>query len=99
MIGPAIAPEPTVVISEPIALPRSLAGNVVVTMAMPLAWIIAAPTPWSALKATMKRSVWDAPARTAAAMNITNPAAYTRLRPRMSDMRPTGNRSELVASM
>ena len=52
-IGPAIAPKPTVVIIIPMALPRSAAGKVVVTMAMPLAWIIAAPTPCNALNAMM----------------------------------------------
>ena len=44
-MGPAIAPVPTVVIMRPMTLPRSLPENVEVTIAMPLACIMAAPMP------------------------------------------------------
>jgi len=43
--GPAIAPTPTTVVNIPMALPRSSAGNVLVTIAMLVAWTMAVPMP------------------------------------------------------
>ena len=45
MAGPATAPTPTVVIRSPMARPRSLGGNTEVIIAMPVPWVMAAPTP------------------------------------------------------
>ena len=47
IIGPVIEPVPMIAVYIPTALPRSRAGNASRIMAMPLAWIPAAPTPWS----------------------------------------------------
>ena len=43
--GPATAPVPTTVMIRPSALPLSWEGNMAVMMAMPVPWVIAAPTP------------------------------------------------------
>ena len=72
--GPLIAPSPTTVKNSPITLPLSLAGNEEVTMAIPLAWIMAEPAPWSTLnRMTLLRDT-DSPVSTAPRMKMANPA-------------------------
>ncbi len=71
--GPIIAPVPTTLLWEPKALPRSLPGNTDMTMAAPLAWIIADPAPWitfARIKISRSLAVL---ANAAAAMNTANP--------------------------
>ena len=46
MAGPTTNPAPTTVMIRPIALPLSLGGKTDMTMAMPMPWVMAAPTPW-----------------------------------------------------
>ncbi len=98
-IGPATAATPMTVMNSPSDLPRSRSGNTSVTMAMPLACTMAAPTLWNILDRTTSSSVGEEPASAAPTANMPSPAVYTRLRPTMSDSLPMGSSRELVARM
>ena len=49
MTGPSTPPVPTTLAWEPMPLPRSSAGNTDVTIAIPVPWVMAAPSPCTAL--------------------------------------------------
>ena len=71
--GPPTAPIPTIVMNRPITLPRSLGGKVARAIAMPLAWIIAAPIPWNSRAAITAPRDGDNPVKRAPAIKMTNP--------------------------
>ena len=96
MAGPVTAPTPTVVMIKPIARPFSLAGKAAVMMAIPVPWVMAAPTPCRMREGNSISNVGDIP-DIAAPKTITNvPAMKTLLRPIRSDSRPMGRSKALM---
>ena len=79
-IGPMMAPMPTMVMNIPMTLPRSLAGNVVVSIAIALAWIIADPAPWMIRNRITVTRLGDSAAMAAPSTNTMKPQQYTTLR-------------------
>ena len=72
----------------PIAVPRWCGGNAWVISASVAGIMNAAPTPWTARKATSIVSLGDSPISAAAAPNTMTPNRNIRLRPKMSPSRP-----------
>ena len=94
--GPAIAPLPTTLMWVPSALPRSAPLKADMTVAIPLPWIIADPTPWNALATISQGRLAASPARADPATKTASPPMYTRLRPAMSPSRPIGRIRALI---
>ena len=94
--GPAIIPTPTVVMSSPIAFPRSSDGKEDVMMAIPVPWVIPAPHPCSSLARIRRGRLLDHPASTAPPTNTAMPAMYILFRPTRSDSLPMGSRRALM---
>ena len=73
MDGPATAPTPTVVISSPMARPRSLEGNTEVIIAIPVPCVMAEPTPCNVRASSIQVRLGDNPAPAAPAIIMTVP--------------------------
>ena len=71
--GPAMAPTPTMVMNMPIARPFSLLGKTAVMMAMPVPWVIAAPTPCKTREGNIISNDGERPDRIAPAARTTVP--------------------------
>ena len=87
-IGPMVSPAPTAAPRMPNALPRSEEGNAAVTMAIPMATIIAAPTD-SIRRNRISWVMFCARAhRPRPRVKMMKPAVYRRFRPVTSPARP-----------
>ena len=73
MAGPATAPTPTVVISNPMARPRSVGGKTDVIIAMPVPWVMAAPTPCRMRASSSVARLGASPAPAAPIIRMTLP--------------------------
>ena len=94
--GPAMAPRPTVLSPAPRALPRSCSGKMEVIRAIPLPWIMAAPTACRTVDIISITMFTEPPASAEPTTNMKNPTTYTCLRPIMSAKRPIGSSNTLM---
>ncbi len=96
---PIAAPPPAIAPKTPNALPRSAGSvNVVVSSAERAGASSAPKTPCSARDAISISKLVEAPPIAEAAAKPSSPTMKTRLRPKMSPMRPPSNSSEPNAS-
>ena len=71
--GPATFPDPTTVMNDPIALPRSSLGNDASTIAIPVPCVMLAPTPCNTLNAMSVRMLSDVLANSPPTAKMTKP--------------------------
>ena len=72
-MGPMMAPIPTTLRNMPMTRPRSSDGNVAVTIAIPVAWTMAAPTPCNTLKKMTLIRTGEVAVSAAPSVNIVKP--------------------------
>ena len=97
--GPSMSPMATVPPMKPRARPRPEGGAIWVTMAMPSAWLMAAPMPCKARKAMSQETDGASPQHSEARTNSTSPAAKMRFLSRMSPSRDTSSSRLAMARM
>ncbi len=66
-------PVPTMVMNAPRALPRSSSGKAESAIAMPVPWVMLAPTPWTTLNRMRMRMLSDMLASKPPMANMTKP--------------------------
>jgi hypothetical protein len=96
--GPRANPMATVAPIRPMARPRREGGASSVTMAMPRAWLMAAPTPCRARKKISQPTLGARPQSRDARVNSPSPRLKIFFFPRMSPRRETNSRREATTS-
>ncbi len=97
--GPMAMPVDTVLPMMPSARPRSAEGITSAMMAVPSAWVKAAPSPCRARKAISQPTEGDSPHSSEAMVNSARPMMYRRFLSNISPSRAMTSSSEVTTSV